>query len=350
MALALSNRSVQLRSVESLALQHEFHAHNAAIHELWTSPTTPWHVATCSSDETVKFWDVRSPLPALVVPIGSEAWTLDVGCGETLLAVGTDEIAHFFDVRAGGKKLGEYGECHVDAITKVRFHPTQPAFVVTASEDGVVCFSDCRVPDEDDALESIINVESAVTTIGFFGPQRENIFCLTGTETLDLWNLQTAERIHHYDRIRDDCNAHGIATDYLIDCVFDEGSGELFLLSGNHGGDINVVGIGRAGNGQLQHAATLKGGHKACVRTVYYDTARKTLYSGGEDSRVCRWSPPSALGGNASVQSSGLAMAATAAAASVGDQEDAAPSTWSRKAGGLDPAGIKKARKSSRPY
>ena len=106
--------------------------------------------------------------------------------------------------------MGEYGESHVDAVTKVRFHPVQQQFVITASEDGIVCFFDTRIPEEDEAIESILNVESAVTKIGFFGPQQENIFCLTGTETLDLWNLQSAQRIHHFDAIRDQSNQNGV--------------------------------------------------------------------------------------------------------------------------------------------
>ncbi|KAL3659604.1 hypothetical protein V7S43_015281 [Phytophthora oleae] len=327
LALALSNRKVQLRSLETLGLLHEFHAHNSTINEVWTSPSSPTQLATCSSDECVKLWDTRAALPAMVVPVGREVWSLSIGCGETLLATGTDELALFYDVRTG-KQLGQYGESHVDAITKVRFHPTQPAFVVTASEDGVVCFFDCRISDEDDALESILNVESAVTTVGFFGPQKENIFCLTGTETLDLWNLWTAERLHHYDTIRDDCNSNGLATDYLINCVYDDQSNELLLLTGNHDGDMNAVNIGTdaASAGKLQHAASLKGGHKACVRCIYYDPNSNTLYTGGEDTRLCKWTVPGAPAGTSDGNS------------------------YSRRATGLDPAGIRKARKASRPY
>ncbi|KAK1930095.1 WD repeat-containing protein 89 [Phytophthora citrophthora] len=330
LALALSNRKIQLRSLETLGLVHEFHAHNATINEVWTSSSSPTQLATCSSDECVKLWDTRAALPAMVVPVGREVWSLSIGCGETLLATGTDELALFYDVRTG-KQLGQYGESHVDAITKVRFHPTQPAFVVTASEDGVVCFFDCRISDEDDALESILNVESAVTTVGFFGPQKENIFCLTGTETLDLWNLWTAERLHHYNTIRDDCNSNGLATDYLINCVYDDQSNELFLLAGNHDGDLNAVNIGTdvASAGKLQHAAALKGGHKACVRCVYYDPNSSTLYTGGEDTRLCKWTVPGAP-------------------VNTSDGNISTPS--SRKATGLDPAGIRKARKASRPY
>ncbi|KAE9340117.1 hypothetical protein PF008_g11245 [Phytophthora fragariae] len=330
LALALSTFKLQLRSRETLALVHEFHAHNSTIHEVWTSPSSPHQLATCSSDECVKLWDTRAALPAMVVPVGREVWSLSIGCGETLLAAGTDELALFYDVRTGAQ-LGQYGESHVDAITKVRFHPTQPQFVVTASEDGVVCVFDCRIPDEDDALESILNVESAVTNIGFFGPQRENIFCLTGTETLDLWNLWTAQRLHHYATIRDDCNGNGLPTDYLIDCLYDDRSDELFLLTGNHDGDMHAVNIGtdQASAGKLQHAAALKGGHKACVRCVYYDADSATLYSGGEDARLCKWTGPGA-------------------SAEAGDGYASASS--GRRATGLDPAGIRKARKASRPY
>lgn len=223
----------------------------------------------------------------------------------------------------------------MDAVTKVRFHPTQPQFVVTASEDGVVCMFDTRIPDEDDAAESILYVESAVTKIGFFGPQRENIFCLTGSETLDLWNLNTAERIHHYDRVRDDCNAHGIATDYLIDCVYDDQSDELFLLAGNHEGLANVVNIGLKGP-QLKHEAALSGGHKACIRSAFYDSGARALYTGGEDARLCRWT-------TANVGSAGASPAAS------GASSGAAGEGWKSKAA-HDPAGLKKARKSSRPY
>ncbi|KAF1791843.1 Calcium/calmodulin-dependent/calcium-dependent protein kinase [Phytophthora cactorum] len=277
------------RSLETLGLLHEFHAHNSTINDVWTSPSSPFQLATCSSDECVKLWDTRAALPGMVVPVGREVWNA--------VATGTDELAQFYDVRTGNK-LGQYGESHVDAITKVRFHPTQPAFVVTASEDG-----------------SILNVESAVTNVGFFGPQQENIFCLTGTETLDLWNLWTAERLHHYDTIRDDCNKNGLSTDYLIDCVYDDQSNELFLLAGNHDGDMNA----------LQHAAALKGGHKACVRCIYYDPENTTLYTGGEDTRLCKWTVPGAAEATDGYSSS----------------------SSSRRATGLDPAGIRKARKAS---
>lgn len=307
----------------------QFHAHNSTINEIWASEAAPWSLATCSSDELVKFWDLRtsSQLPTMAIPVGHEVWSLSVGCDDTLLAVGTDVKAHFFDTRTG-RKVGEYGESHVDAVTKVRFHPTQRQFVVTASEDGVVCMFDYRITDEDEAAESILYVESAVTKIGFFGTHMENVFCLTGSETLDLWNLNTAQRLHLYDRVRDDCNANSVPTDYLIDCVYDAHTAELFLLTGTHDGSANVVSVG-LDNARLEHVGALPGGHKACVRCAYYDPLARTLFTGGEDARLCKWT------------------ASAAASASASNAEE----RWRVKTKAThDPAGLKKARKSTRPY
>ncbi|CAI5713598.1 unnamed protein product [Hyaloperonospora brassicae] len=333
LAIALSTHTLQLRSLETLALCHEFIAHKSTIREVWTSQVSPHQVATGSSDQCVKLWDTRMALAARTVPVGHEVWSLSIGWEETLLAVGTDEGALLYDVRTGAT-LCAYSESHVDAVTQVRFHPTQPAFVATASEDGVVCLFDSRIADEDEALESVLNVESAVTTLGFFGPALENVYCLTGTETLDLWNIWTAERLHHYDTIRDDCNGIGVATDYFIDCVYDSSADELFVLGGTHDGDMNAIGVGvqAASKGQLQHAAAVKGGHKACVRCLYYDKESATLYTGGEDTRLCQWTVPDTAGARTSYS------------------RNASLSALNKKATDVDPTGIRKARKASRPY
>jgi hypothetical protein len=98
----------------------------------------------------------------------------------------------------------------MDNITRVRFHPLRRSEVVTASEDGIVCLFDCTIADEDDAIISIINVESAVAQFAFFGPELHNIVCLTGSETLDMWNITSAQRIAHFPQIRETCNNQNV--------------------------------------------------------------------------------------------------------------------------------------------
>lgn len=39
----------------------------------------------------------------MVIPVSDEVWSLSVGCGDTLLATGTDEKVMFYDVRMGTK-------------------------------------------------------------------------------------------------------------------------------------------------------------------------------------------------------------------------------------------------------
>ena len=74
--------------------------------------------------------------------------------------------------------------------------------LVTASDDGLACLYDCSMSDEDESIQTIINAESSIKEIGFFGPEKKGLFCLTGTETLDIWNLETSERYHHHSNIR----------------------------------------------------------------------------------------------------------------------------------------------------
>ena len=111
----------------------------------------------------------------------------------------------------------------------------------------------------------------------------------------------------------------------MVDCVYDSATSELFLVSGDHGGNVNVLNVGA--NHHVQHCAALKGGHKACVRSLYFDG--DALFTGGEDARLGTWT-------------SGAMAGASAAAAS--------PSLSLKASGAHDVAGMKKARKSSRPY
>ena len=73
--------------------------------------------------------------------------------------------------------------------------------------------------------------------------------------------------------------------------MYDDCSDELFVLAGNHAGDLNAINVGfdATSKGKLQRATALKGGHKACARCIYYDKESVTLYTGGEDTRLCKW-------------------------------------------------------------
>lgn len=239
-----------------------------------------------SRDETVRIWDTRTQRPSLSIAVNDQVWSMDVNADETVCVAGSNACAHFFDLRTG-KRLGKYDESHVDAVTKVKFHPVHETHVVTASEDGIICLFDCRVALEEDALQSILNVESAVANFTFFGPKCESIVSLTSTETLDLWNLMTAERHEHHPTVREKCAEMNVPIEYLIDCHYDPIQDQLYLLAGDHKGTMQVFEFQK--DFGLRPIQTLKGGHKACVRCVSW-TGENKIFTGGEDARLSLWS------------------------------------------------------------
>ncbi|RHY56060.1 hypothetical protein DYB26_005032 [Aphanomyces astaci] len=283
--LALSDRTIQARSRATLSCERQFTAHTDTINELVISETQPWNVISGSNDGTIKVWDLRQSQPAAVqtIRVGEEVWSCSVGCGDTLVVAGAADSAVFFDLRTL-RKLGQYGESHMDNVTRVQFHPVRRSEVITASDDGIVCLFDCTIADEDEATISTINVESSVSRFCMFGPDLHNIAVLTGSETLDVWNLTTAERLAHFPTIRDQCSASsaGLHTDYLVDCKYNAASDQLHLATGNHQGQLNVFQLNpQAG---IVHQATLSGGHKAAIRCL--DWQADMLLTGGEDARV----------------------------------------------------------------
>ncbi|KAF0719438.1 Aste57867_1034 [Aphanomyces stellatus] len=319
--LALSDKTIQARSCGTLACERQFTAHNDTINEIVVSETQPWSVVSGSNDGTIKVWDLRqsAPVAAQTIQVGSEVWSCSVGCGDTLVVAGADDRAVFFDLRTN-RRLGQYGESHMDNVTRVRFSPFRRSEVITASDDGIVCLFDVTIADEDDAIISIINVESSVAQFCLFGPEYHNIACLTGSETLDVWNLTTAERLVHYPQIRDQCTALHMPTDYLVNCHYDPTTDALHLAAGNHQGDLHLLHL----NGpSVVPQATLRGGHKSAIRCATWDD--QMLLTGGEDSRLCKWS-------------------ATPASSSSSHQRVIRSSVE------RDLGGAKRARQSSRPY
>lgn len=52
------------------------------------------------------------------------------------------------------------------------------------------------------ALDSVMNAECAVRSVGFFGPEGEGVYCCTNTETLSLWHAAGAQRMNDFGDIR----------------------------------------------------------------------------------------------------------------------------------------------------
>ena len=318
---ALSDQSVQTYDQSTHALVHSIpRAHSGPITDLCHTTNEGTVVVTSGQDGYVRLFDLRQSAAAatstnnspskglskavaeMQLPRKEEALSVAIGYGGALAAVGGSRgLVHFFDLRSVGASdstsassspnlLGTYEDAHTEEVTKVRFQPTPDLSggttntLVTASEDGLVCTFDTSKPNEEEALSSVLNVGTPLRDVGFFGPNGEGLYCLTGSETMSVWHHDSAQRICDFGDVRSQLGSSaGMNIDYLVACNWDGNA--LSLLAGNSDGGAAIYRVD-AGSIALTH--TLATGHKGCVRGFVVRRQRHWI-TGGEDARLCEW-------------------------------------------------------------
>ncbi|KAI8015779.1 WD repeat-containing protein GTS1 [Camellia lanceoleosa] len=59
--------------------------------------------------------------------------------------------------------------------------------------DGLICLFDTSASiNDNDHLESVINVGTSIGKVGFFGEASQKLWCLTHIETLSVWDWKDA--------------------------------------------------------------------------------------------------------------------------------------------------------------
>jgi len=249
-------------------------------------------LTTSSSNGRVCVVDIRQPTPALTftAPGNEEALSVSLGYDGVLAAVGSsNSLIHFHDLRQNGSLLGTYQDAHTEEVTRVRFQTSQSPVLLSASEDGLACIFDTSKPSEEAALDSVLNVQTPLRQVGFFGPSFEGVYCLTGSETLSVWHYESAQRICDFGadvRQKLSTLAGEAAVDYLVDCQWDTTRQELSLVAGNHAGDAYMY---RVDAGALSLSHSLQGGHRGDVRDWCPLSDRALFVTVGEDARMCEW-------------------------------------------------------------
>lgn len=215
---------------------------------------------------------------------------MTVGCGNTIVACGTDMNVVFF--KNTGKTIAEYRNSHSDVITSLLFYPKYPTRLVSGSEDNLCCIFELTEKTEDEALKTVINTECSVRSIGICGDNDLYIWVITHSQGLSVWSTITAERIYNFDDIRIDFNKilndKGINNEvnYVISCYYDKESKNLLCLSGNHVGDCFIFVINNDG---ISFFDQLLKGNKSDIRYSYIHDKDKSIYICGEDGILCRW-------------------------------------------------------------
>ncbi|KAL0920174.1 hypothetical protein M5K25_009292 [Dendrobium thyrsiflorum] len=161
LAVSLSSNTIKLYSPATGQFLGECKGHISTIHEIsFAVPSSPHLLCSCSSDATVRMRDTRTFKQIL-----------------------------FWDLRSS-KQVACLEESHMDDVTQERFTPNQQNKLISSSVDGLLChFDTVGHIDDDNHLESVMNVGTSVGKFGFFGEKNQKLWCLTHIETLRYLRL-----------------------------------------------------------------------------------------------------------------------------------------------------------------
>ncbi|EEE53071.1 hypothetical protein OsJ_35824 [Oryza sativa Japonica Group] len=251
-------------------------------------------------DGTIRAWDTRSFKQISLLRGSQELFSFSFGGSSgNLLAAGSNSQVLLWDWR-NSKQLACLEESHMDDVTQVKFAPHQHSKLISAAVDGLICVFDTDGDmNEDNHLLSVMNVETSVAKVGFFGNTYQKIWCLSHIETLSTWDWNDGSRELNID------DARSLATDrwnldhvdYFVDCHYSLPDDKLWVIGGTTAGTIGYFPVRAGLEGAIGSAeAILEGGHTDVVRTVYPAANTHTGqnrgifgWTGGEDGRLCCW-------------------------------------------------------------
>ncbi|CAB9500643.1 WD repeat-containing protein 89 [Seminavis robusta] len=303
---AQSNGEIQVYDPRRLHVVYSFpRVHDGMITDLVGAPPqqNADHILVSSgTDGRVCVLDLRQQQQQHVsfsLPHSHEqALSVSMGYDGNLAAVGSSKAKiHFFDLRQASAPLGSYVNSHTDEVTRVRFqHAPEYNFsassttstagcLLSGSEDGLACVFDTTQPSEEAALKSVMNAQTSLRHVGFFGPNLEGVYCLTGSETLSLWNWDAAQCLADCSDIR-----QTLGVDYLTNAHWDHRRNELAILAGCANGDacLSAMNVTQSNPTKLHTSHRLAGGHRGVVRD-WCPISAGLLVSVGEDARMCEW-------------------------------------------------------------
>lgn len=314
-SVACSDFTVRLHDQRTLRLFQTYSGHTNPISTVTFTHRSADSLYSASLDGTVRLWDIRSQENKSAQIFRSDATHsfcgFDLSCSDSLLCAGTEQIDSedsflvFWDVRKPSALLGVYSESHSDDITQVRFHPTDKDRLASGSADGLVNVFDLRKGAEEEALVGTCNSESSVSALCWL--ELERLLCVSHDEGLRLWDLKSLDTedeltVYSTKDARSKRNSTGSAVDYLIGGCWLDSAGQAVVVGGSSGGVIHLFSCDKSGLNPV-HALTT--GHTATVRCFEFDSQSLSLFTGGEDGLLLRWSQGESSSGPGSEQDVG---------------------------------------------
>ncbi|GAA5956227.1 hypothetical protein JCM8115_001658 [Rhodotorula mucilaginosa] len=271
-------------------------------------------VFVTAKDGTVSCWDLRDLTKEAFKLKGKTRagyLTASQSSDQSCLAVGTElhqyeAMIDIWDLRTM-QLQHTYTEAHSDDITVVAFHPSPslPHALLSGSVDGLVNTYDVRIVDEDDAVQSTVQFGASVASAGWMAlpgqessPELKGIYGATTIETVQYWDIEQQEQIVDFGDVRD-VALQPWRTEYLIGAHYNEALGGVCLLGGSLEGDVALINardperwyLEQLLSGKMSPKAYGCKGHRDIVRAACVDAETATIVTGGEDGRLCLWSP-----------------------------------------------------------
>ncbi|CAN8285770.1 unnamed protein product [Cochlearia groenlandica] len=307
MAVSLSTNTVKIYSPVTGQYYGECKGHSDTINQIAfssesssSSSSYPHLLHSCSSDGTIRSWDTRTfhQVSCIDAYNDQEVFSFSYGgAGDNLLAGGCKEQVLLWDWR-NSKQVACLEESHMDDVTQVHFAPNNRNKLVSASVDGLICLFNTEGDiNDNDHLESVINVGTSIGKIGFLGDCYQKLWCLTHIETLSIWNWQDGSCEVNLENARELASNSWSQdnVDYFVDCHCSGGE-DLWVIGGTCAGTVGYFPVNYKRPGSIGSAeAILGGGHIDVVRSVlqmpseYGGAAGLFGWSGGEDGRLCCW-------------------------------------------------------------
>jgi len=243
-------------------------------------------------DGSLGFVDIRSGSKEFEFRLPNSVYSISLGYGGSLIAAACETNIVFFDIKKQ-KIIAQYNDYHSDLVLKVAFSDPFGSILASGGEDGLICTFNTSVNTGEEPLQSILNTECPVRTIGFFGAEKEGLYCMSTTEHLSLWHHQSSQRISNFERIREEsrnvtCWTEGV--DALVNCSYNPYNDSLHLLTTTFSGLGTLASVTPD---SLTPTDILVDGHKALIRCFYalYQEGDETpiIITGGEDARICLW-------------------------------------------------------------
>ncbi|KAK9909388.1 hypothetical protein WJX75_001502 [Coccomyxa subellipsoidea] len=285
--------------------------HKGAITGLRLDADSPDLLLSSSLDGTVRGWDIRSGQQIQQFAAGKGMGLNALAVSDHTLAAGSEGCVYFWD-RRSNEQLACFDDTHPEAVTQVLYHPQHASSFLSGSMDGLINvadFSDVGL-DEDDSFKAALNLDASVSRLGFYGEQAEQLWCLSHTDTLHLWDWQAAcneeseggegplaDVLDVKERLSEKQSSSGQrlpSVDYVVGCSYSLGA--LSIAGGSSCGSVSISDVAVPGSSGDECTFSgcrllLKGGHSDVVRSALWPSERSPVFfTAGEDARICAWS------------------------------------------------------------